>query len=106
MNASQDGGVGEKSDDDDERHELSEERREQLEVDEKTHRLPVSISWYYEQNMLNMHVMLLYSLVSIWRLVVLWPIWSETLSNLKQKTTIWGTKYPCRPILTTEYIAW
>lgn len=44
MNASQDGGVGEKSDDDDERHELSEERREQLEVDEKTHRLPVSIS--------------------------------------------------------------
>ncbi|PIO77744.1 RhoGEF domain protein [Teladorsagia circumcincta] len=36
--------TGDKSDDEDERWELSEERREQLEVDEKTHRLPLGLN--------------------------------------------------------------
>ncbi|KAK5983908.1 hypothetical protein GCK32_008204 [Trichostrongylus colubriformis] len=36
--------ASERSDDEDERWELSEERREQLEVDEKTHRLPLGLN--------------------------------------------------------------
>ncbi|VDM72663.1 unnamed protein product [Strongylus vulgaris] len=44
MSVSQDNAPGDRSDEEDERVELSEERREQLEVDEKTHRLPVRVS--------------------------------------------------------------
>ncbi|XGW25039.1 hypothetical protein V3C99_006457 [Haemonchus contortus] len=44
MSIGQEGGGGDKSDDEDERWEISEERREQLEVDEKTHRLPLGLN--------------------------------------------------------------
>ncbi|KAL6730808.1 hypothetical protein Aduo_001744 [Ancylostoma duodenale] len=54
MSVSQDGGACEKSDDDEERLELSEERREQLEVDEKTHRLPLGLNLKARRAMTNL----------------------------------------------------
>ncbi|KAK6729454.1 hypothetical protein RB195_006480 [Necator americanus] len=54
MSVSQDGGSGEKSDDEEERHELNEERREQLEIDEKTHRLPLGLNLKARRAMTNL----------------------------------------------------
>ncbi|WKX89853.1 hypothetical protein Q1695_009028 [Nippostrongylus brasiliensis] len=53
MSVGQDGGV-DRSDEDDERYEPSEERREQLEVEEKAHRLPLGLNLKARRAMTNL----------------------------------------------------